>query len=100
MSSDQAVTAQKPHLLFFHSRTSGPCRTIEAHLAQVLQRRQNHDTFDVHAVAREDRPDLFEKFRVDDVPTLLVVDSGRIRARIESPRGSTALRRALANWLH
>jgi thioredoxin-like negative regulator of GroEL len=93
------ATAARPRLLFFHSRTSGPCRNIEAHLAQVLQRRKNHDTFDVRSVAREDRPDLFDRFRVDGVPTLLVVDDGCVRARIERPRGATDLRRALADWL-
>ncbi len=42
-SASKAVTA-KPSLVFFHSASSGRCRRVEGFLAQVLQRRANHDT--------------------------------------------------------
>jgi hypothetical protein len=94
-----AAPPTRPRLLVFNSRICGACRRTEAHLAQVLQRRQNHRTFHVCSISREERPDLFERFRVSEVPTLLVVDGGRVRARIEHPRGPSAIRASLAHWL-
>lgn len=89
----------RPRLLVFHSRVCGVCRRTEAHLAQVLQRRRNHQTFRVCSIALEERPDLFERFRITEVPTLLVVEDGRVRARVEQPRGPAAIRGSLARWL-
>src|SRR5436305_9565266 len=48
----------RPGLVYFHSKTSGRSRRVEGYLAQVLQRRRNHDTFKVYAVAQAERPDL------------------------------------------
>ena len=73
--------SNRPMLLFFTSQTNGRCRRAEGFLAQVLQRRHNHDTFAVHYVDREERPDLAERFRVDDVPTLVVVHEKTVRGR-------------------
>ena len=44
----------QPGLVFFHSSVSGACRRAEGFLAQVLQRRQNHETFKLYRVAQED----------------------------------------------
>jgi hypothetical protein len=44
-----AATA-KPRLVFFYSSSSGACRRVEGFLAQVLQRRGNHDTFQLNMV--------------------------------------------------
>ena len=49
--------AARPMLLFFFEQTSGPCRRAEGYLAQVLQRRSNHDTFAIHFVGDENDPD-------------------------------------------
>ena len=54
----------KPGLVFFHSTTSGRCRRMEGFVAQVLQRRRNHETFRYYKVAGEKRPDLVEKFGI------------------------------------
>ena len=64
---------ESPRLVFFHSSLSGHCRRVEGFLAQVLQRRQNHATFKVVRVAEEERPDLLERFKIDTVPTIVVV---------------------------
>ena len=66
--------AELPRLVFFHSALSGNCRRVEGFLAQVLQRRRNHGTFNVVRVAEEERPDLLERFRIETVPTLVVVE--------------------------
>lgn len=68
-------------------------------MAQALQRRHNHDTFELVRVNVEARPDLAERFRVDEVPTLVVIAGGRLVRRIVSPRGNRDLEGQLAEWL-
>lgn len=92
-------TASKPQLVFFHSPRSGRCRRVEGFIAQVLQHRSNHNTFDVVRVEVEQRPDLAEKFGIETVPTLCVVEGRRLRKRI-TPRGARELEGELAPWLH
>jgi thioredoxin-like negative regulator of GroEL len=91
---------RKPGLVFFHSNVSGACRRAEGFLAQVLQRRQNHDTFQLYRVAREERPDLVERFGVDEIPTLVVVEDKKVRARLTRPRGCRDIESFLAPWLN
>jgi thioredoxin-like negative regulator of GroEL len=91
---------QKPGLVFFHSSLSGHCRRVEGFLAQVLQRRRNHETFKLYRVDDQQRPDLIERFGVGNLPTLMVVEGKIVRARLERPRGCRDIERFLAPWLH
>lgn len=95
----EAVQAERPRLILFYSSVSGRCRRAEGFLAQVLQRRKNHDTFDLVRVAVDRRPDLASRFLVDEVPTLLVVEGRKVRKRIVAPSGCRDLEAALAPWL-
>src|SRR5262245_9951629 len=90
---------ERPRLVFFYSPLSGRCRRVEGYLAQVLQRRHNHDTFELVRVTAERRPDLVERFKVDTLPTLLVVDERRVQRRIVQPPGSRELEDELRPWL-
>jgi hypothetical protein len=89
----------RPRLVFFYSPFSGRCRRVEAFIAQVLQRRQNHDTFDLVRVSVDERPDLAEKFRVEEVPSICVVVGRRLRRTIVTPRGCRELEQELEPWL-
>jgi len=91
--------AEKPRLLFFYGRTSGPSRRVEAFLSQVLQRRHNHETFRLVRVCAETHPELIDHFRVDELPTVVVVDGRRVQRRVVAPRGRKELEEALAPWL-
>jgi thioredoxin-like negative regulator of GroEL len=90
---------RSPRLVFFHSGRSGRCRRVEGFVAQVLQRRQNHDTFFVHRVAREEHDEVFERFGIDDVPTLVVVEDKAVRGRLVRPRSCREIEQFLAPWL-
>ncbi len=94
-----AEVAERPRLVFFYSPVSGRCRRAEGFLAQVLQRRHNHDTFDLHRVSVEQRPDLARRFKVESVPTTVVVEGRRIKRRIVAPSGCRELETELAPWL-
>jgi thioredoxin-like negative regulator of GroEL len=91
--------AGRPRLLFFYSPVSGQCRRAEAYLAQVLQRRHNHETFDLYRIPVDRRPDLAERFHVDSVPSILVVEGRKLKLRITSMGGARELERQLKPWL-
>jgi thioredoxin-like negative regulator of GroEL len=95
-----AVQASRPGLVFFHSDLSGNCRRVEGFLAQVLQRRHNHGTFTLYRVDQAERPDLAERFGVVELPTLVVIEAKKVRARLEKPRGCREIESFLAPWLH
>ena len=95
----EAPGAEKPRLLFFYGKTSGPCRRVEAFLSQVLQRRQHHETFRLVRVCAERHPELIEHFRVAELPTICVVDNRRVQVRVVAPRGRKELEEALSPWL-
>ena len=90
---------ERPRLVFFYSPRSGRCRRIEGFVAQVLQRRRNHDTFDLVRVSVDGRPDLAKKFRIAELPTICVVDGRTLKRRIVAPRGCRELEMALEPWL-
>jgi thiol-disulfide isomerase/thioredoxin len=94
-----ASTAQQPGLVFFYSPVSGSCRRVEGFLAQVLQRRRNHGTFKLYRVDEQQRPDLVERFGVQTMPTLVVVQDKVVQARLEKPRGCREIESFLAPWL-
>jgi thioredoxin-like negative regulator of GroEL len=99
-AASPALEQRQPRLVFFHSALSGHCRRVEGFLAQVLQRRRNHATFQVVRVAEEERPDLLERFKIDTLPTLIVVEGRAVAGRLESPRGCRDIEGFLAPWLH
>jgi thioredoxin-like negative regulator of GroEL len=89
----------QPSLLFFFSPTSGASRRADGFLAQVLQHRANHSTFRLVRVDAERRPDLVERLRVNEIPTLLVIDEGSVRARLSKPNGCRQISKLLSPWL-
>jgi hypothetical protein len=93
------ATYPKPLLLFFTSQRDGRCRRAEGFLAQVLQRRRNHETFAMKKIPREERPDLLDRFRIETTPTLLVVDEKVVRGKLVEPRGCEEIQTFLAPWL-
>jgi thioredoxin-like negative regulator of GroEL len=89
-----------PILLLFAEYTSGQSRRLDGFVAHVLQRRHNHGSFRYRIVLREQRPDLFERFRISEVPTLVVVDDGAVKARLAGYHRPAAVEQLLAPWLH
>lgn len=95
----QPVPEARPKLVFFYSSQSGRCRRVEGFIAQVLQRRGNHETFDLVRVPVDRRPDLARKFGIELVPTVCVVEGRKLRKTIVTPRGCRELTQELQPWL-
>jgi thioredoxin-like negative regulator of GroEL len=93
------VEAGKPKLVFVYGRTDGQSRRVEAFVAQVLQRRHNHETFDLIRICADEQPELVERLGVSEVPTLLVVDERKIGLRLKRPKGAREVAAALSHWL-
>jgi thioredoxin-like negative regulator of GroEL len=94
-----STAVAKPRLVFFYAEASGRCRRVEGYLAQVLQQRQNHDTFSLYRVDSEQHPELVERFAVQVVPSLFVVEGKQVSARLEEPRGCRQIQQFLSPWL-
>ena len=71
----------RPLLVFFCSETSGPARRMESLLAHIA--RKERSRLRVTRVDVDDRPDLAQRFRVEDVPALVLVKEKRAVARID-----------------
>jgi thioredoxin-like negative regulator of GroEL len=89
----------RPTLVYFASRRSGPSRRVLAFLDQVLQSRRNHETFRRRDVDVDEQPELARRFRVKELPTIIVVDGGHVATRLEGRVGIPQIRSALADWL-
>ena len=89
----------RPRLLFFTASTSGPCRKAESWIAQILQHRRNHRKVKLVTVDVALRPELKERFGIQRLPTLVLVEGKTAKARLESPRGSKDISAMLGPWL-
>ncbi len=90
----------RPTLRFFYSPTSGPSRRAEAFLAQVLQRPQNRRTFSLERINCDKHPELVERYAVKQMPTLIVIESGRVLGRLEGSCGCGEIQKLLEPWLN
>ena len=99
MQEPARSVAAKPILLFFTSKTNGRSRRAEGFLAQVLQRRHNHETFSIKFIPQEEHPEVVQRFRITATPTIVVVDGARVQGRLVEPRGCEEIQTFLAPWL-
>jgi len=70
-----------PLLVFFTSRRSGPARRMESLLAHIARRER--DRLRVERVDVDEQPELAARFRVSEVPSLVLVKRRRVVARLE-----------------
>ena len=70
-----------PLLVFFTSRRSGPARRMESLLAHIA--RKERDSLRVDRGDVDERPALAERFRVSEVPSLVLVRGRRVVGRLE-----------------
>jgi thioredoxin-like negative regulator of GroEL len=90
----------RPRLVFFFSKASGRSRRVEGYLSQVLQRRRNHESFELLNVDVDENSDLARRFAIDEVPTIVVIEQKRVQGRLASPRGCRDIEQLLSRWLH
>jgi thioredoxin 2 len=91
--------SDRAQLIYFTSTRSGPARRVESLLDQVLQERRNHEAFERTTVDVEAEERTAARFAVEEVPTILVVENGEERCRIDGRPSVAELREALSPWL-
>jgi thioredoxin-like negative regulator of GroEL len=84
-------------LLFFRSERSGPARRMDSLIAHLA--RKERERLRVAVVDVEDRPELAERFRVETVPTLVLVENKKVVQRIEGRASAPAISRMLDSHL-
>jgi thioredoxin 1 len=87
----------RPLLVFFWSERSGPARRMESLLAHLA--RKERMRLRVMRVDIDEQPELAERFRVGDVPTLVVVKGKRVVDRLEGRASAPAIETMLAPHL-
>lgn len=87
----------KPLLVFFSSPRSGPARRMESLLAHLA--RKERQRLLVRSVDVDARPELVERFKIDEVPTLLLVKDKRVVARLAGRASAPKIERMLASHL-
>jgi thioredoxin-like negative regulator of GroEL len=70
-----------PLLVFFCSERSGPSRRMESLLAHLA--RKERTRLRIMRVDIDEQPALAERFKIADVPTLVLVKGKRVVDRIE-----------------
>jgi thioredoxin-like negative regulator of GroEL len=80
-STEEPGRERRSLLVFFSALRSGPARRMDSLLAQ-LARKERH-RLDVARVDVEERPELAKRFKIREVPTLVLVKGRRAVARLE-----------------
>ncbi|HEX3455883.1 MAG TPA: thioredoxin family protein [Gaiellaceae bacterium] len=72
---------ERPILLFFTKRTSGPARRMESLIAHVARKQRGRLT--VVSVDADENADLVERLEVEEIPTLVLVKDRSAVGRLE-----------------
>jgi thioredoxin-like negative regulator of GroEL len=91
------LSDDKPLLVFFTSERSGPARRMESLLAHVA--RKERTRVRIMRVEVEAQPELAEKFRVEVVPTLVLVRRKQVVDRLEGRASAPKIEAMLARHL-
>jgi thioredoxin-like negative regulator of GroEL len=75
------IDESRPLLVFFYSDRSGPARRMESLLAHLARKERDRVRF--RRVDVDELPDLAARFRVQEVPTLVLVKGKRVVARLD-----------------
>jgi thioredoxin-like negative regulator of GroEL len=84
-------------LVFFWSERSGPARRMESLLAH-LQRKERH-RLSIKRVDVDASPELAARFKIDVVPTLVLVKDRKVVSRLEGRTSAPRIEAMLEPYL-
>lgn len=87
----------RPLLVFFTSRRSGPARRMESLLAHIA--RKERARLRVSKVDVDESPEVANRFRVEQVPSLALVVGKRVVTRVEGRATAPRIESMLAPYL-
>lgn len=89
----------RPRILLFLGGDEVADRRVECFLVEVIQRRENRDSFDIYLINIERRADLAARFRITETPTVLVIAGDEVKTRLTRPKRRREIREQLQPWL-
>ena len=87
----------RPLLVFFWSERSGPARRMESLLAHIA--RKERTRLRIRQVDVDASPEVAERFKVEVVPTLVLVKEKRAVARLDGRTSAPRIEKMLAPHL-
>ena len=87
----------RPLLVFFCSRRSGPARRMESLLAHIA--RKERERLRIRRVDVDESQELAAHFRIETVPTLVLVKGKRAVERLEGRTSAPRIEAMLARHL-
>lgn len=90
-------TPSSPILLFFATARSGPARRMESLLAYLA--RKERDRLRVWSVDADQQKDWVERFKVSQIPTLVLIKDRKPVARLEGRASAPQIERLLEPYL-
>ncbi len=88
---------ERPLLVFFWSERSGPARRMESLLAHLA--RKERERLRVRRVDVDASPEVAERFKVEVVPTLVLVKNKQALARLEGRTSAPRIEAMLEPYL-
>ena len=81
--NDEVINSEKPVLLDFWASWCGPCRMVSPIVDEIADERAD---VKVGKVNVDDEPELASKFGVMSIPTLVVMENGKIKNQVVGAR--------------
>jgi thioredoxin 1 len=83
----------RPLLVFFFTPSSGPARRMESLLAHLA--RKERDRLRVKRVDVAEHPEIAERFKVTEIPSVVLVKDKRVVDRIDGRASAPRIERML-----
>ena len=81
--NEEVINSKKPVLLDFWASWCGPCRMVAPIVDEIADERAD---VKVGKVNVDDEPELASKFGVMSIPTLVVMENGKIKNQVVGAR--------------
>lgn len=91
----EVVNAAEPVLVDFHATWCGPCKAMAPALEQVAAEMKGK--LKVAKVDVDENPEITQKFRIQAMPTLLILKGGKVAAQHV---GAMVQKRKLEEWIN
>lgn len=84
----EVLNSDRPVLLDFFASWCGPCRMVGPILDEIAEERED---IKVCKVNIDEQPELAHRYRIMTIPTLMVVDGGKVVSKAAGARSKAGI---------